>query len=169
MSILDRVSKAVGDVVDRGKKEVDQFMRIQKINGQIGDFEKTIGEYKGQVQQSKLNIGEMAIAMLRAGTLDSPEMEALLDQITGVEQQIASAEAEIAKKRAEIAENKFLDVRKEPGPVKFHEFAKEYLQWAKANKKPTTYQTDLYTMRIFDKEFEGKNIQDITTWQVEKY
>lgn len=102
MSILDRVSKAVGDVVDRGKKEVDQFMRIQKINGQIGDFEKTIGEYKGQVQQSKLNIGEMAIAMLCAGTLDSPEMKALLDQITGVEQQIASAEAEIAKKRAEI-------------------------------------------------------------------
>ncbi len=75
----------------------------------------------------------------------------------------------IAKKKAEIAENRFLDVRKEPHPVKFHDFAKEYLQWAKANKKPSSYSRDLYTMRIFDKEFEGKNIQDITTWQIEKY
>ncbi len=79
------------------------------------------------------------------------------------------AEKVIAKKKAEIAENKFLDVRKEPDPVKFHEFAKEYLTWAKANKKPSSYGRDLYTMRIFDREFEAKNIQDITTWQVEKY
>lgn len=102
MSILDRVSKAVGDVVDRGKKEVDHFVRIQKINGQIGDLEKNIAESKGQIQQTKLKIGEMATEMLRAGTIASPEMKALLDQITGVEQQIVSVEAEINQKRAEI-------------------------------------------------------------------
>ena len=79
------------------------------------------------------------------------------------------AEKVIAKRKAGIAENKFLDVRKDPEPVKFHEFAKEYLQWDKANKKPSSYSRDLYTMRIFDKEFESKNIQDITTWQIEKY
>jgi len=78
------------------------------------------------------------------------------------------AEKVIAKKKTEIADNKFLDVRKEPDPVKFHEFGKEYLQWAKANKKPSSYQRDLYTMRIFEREFESKNIQDITTWQIEK-
>ena len=69
MSILDRVTKAVGDVVDRGKKEVDQFVRIQKINGQIGDLEKNIGESNGQIQQIKVKIGERAIDMLQAGTL----------------------------------------------------------------------------------------------------
>ena len=79
------------------------------------------------------------------------------------------AEKVIVKKKAEIAENKFLDVRKEPDPVKFHDFAKQYLQWAKANKKPSSYERDFYTMRIFDREFEAKNIQDVTTWQVEKY
>lgn len=79
------------------------------------------------------------------------------------------AEKVIAKRKAEIAENKFLDKRKEPDPIKFYDFAKEYLQWAKANKKPSSYQRDLYTMRIFDREFQGKNIQEITTWQVEKY
>jgi integrase len=74
----------------------------------------------------------------------------------------------IAKKKGEIAENKFLDVRKDPAPVKFHPFAVEYLQWAKANKKPSTYKRDIYILRMFDKEFEGKNIHEITTWQIEK-
>lgn len=45
------------------------------------------------------------------------------------------AEAVIAKRKAEIAENKFLDVKKEPDPVKFHEFAKEYLPISLANRK----------------------------------
>jgi integrase len=79
------------------------------------------------------------------------------------------AQKVIAKKKTEIIENRYLDIRKEPDPVKFHAFAKEYLQWAKANKKPSSYERDFYTMRIFDREFESKNIQDVTTWQVEKY
>ncbi len=102
MSILDRVTKAVGDAVDRGKKEVDQFVRIQKINSQIGDLEKSIGEFKDQILQTKVKIGEMAIEMLHAGTLTSQEMTPLLDQINGIHQKIASLEAEIKEKKAEI-------------------------------------------------------------------
>jgi integrase len=79
------------------------------------------------------------------------------------------ADKVIAKRRAEIAENKFLDVRKEPDPIKFYDFAKEYLQWAKANKKPSSYGRDLSLMRQLNKEFETKAIQEITTWQIEKY
>lgn len=79
------------------------------------------------------------------------------------------AEAVIAKKKAEIAENKFLDVRKDPDPIKFHEFAKEYLEWAKTNKKESTYVGDLLRMRHFDKEFEEKTIQEITLWDIEKW
>jgi chromosome segregation ATPase len=118
MSILDRVTKAVGDVVDRGKKEVDQFVRIQKINSQIGDLDRKISESKDQIQQTQLKIGEMAIEMLRAGTLASQEMKALLDQITGIEQQIASVAAEISQKRAEIESIKSDDkAAKAPGPA----------------------------------------------------
>jgi hypothetical protein len=102
MSILDRVTKAVGDVVDRGKKEVDQFVRTQKINSQIGDIEKSIRESNGNIQLIKTKIGEMAIEMLQAGTLSSPEMKALLDQIIGIQQQVVSFEVEISQKKAEI-------------------------------------------------------------------
>lgn len=79
------------------------------------------------------------------------------------------AEKVIAKRKAEIAENKFLDVRKEPDPIKFYDFAKEYLQWSNANKKPSSYRRDLSMMRQLNKEFETKAIQEITTWQIEKY
>jgi len=102
MSILDRVTKAVGEAVDRGKKEVDQFVRIQKINSQIGDLEKGARQYSSHIQEIKAEIGGMAIDMLKAGTLSSTEMKALLDQITGIQQQIASCEAEVSQKKAEI-------------------------------------------------------------------
>jgi len=116
MSIFDRVTRAVGDVVDRGKKEVDQFVKIQKINGQIADIEKDVVECRGQIQQTKLRVGEMAIGMLRAGTLTSPDMQALLDQITKIQQQITSLEEEIGKKRAAIELIKAEDKASEPAP-----------------------------------------------------
>src|SRR5512139_4144091 len=75
----------------------------------------------------------------------------------------------IAKRKAEIAENKFLDVRKEPDPVKFHDFAVKYLQWSKANKKASTYRRDVSIMRTLDQKFGLKNLQEITTWQIEKF
>lgn len=79
------------------------------------------------------------------------------------------AEKVIAKKKAEIAENKFLDVRKELDPVTFHEFCKQYVQWARANKKASTISKDISIMRFLDKEFEGKCLHEITAWQIEKY
>lgn len=79
------------------------------------------------------------------------------------------AEKVISKKKAEIAENKYLDKRKEPDPVKFHEFGKEYLQWARTNKKPSSWDRELSTMRRLDKEFGEKILQEITTWQIEKW
>ncbi len=102
MSFLDRVTKAVGDAVDRGKKEVDQFVRIQKINSQISEIEGTISQCKARIEEHTLKIGGMAVEMLRAGKISSPEMQALVDQITEIEQGIVKAEGEIAGKKAEI-------------------------------------------------------------------
>lgn len=109
MSFLDRVTKAVGDAVDRGKKEVDQFVRIQKINGQIGESEKKITQCRADIEQVKVNIGEHAVQMLRAGTLQSAELQALVDTIGASEQQITAEEAVIAEKRAEIEKIKAED------------------------------------------------------------
>ncbi len=79
------------------------------------------------------------------------------------------AQKVIDKRKTEIIENKYLDIRKEPDPILFHDFSKEYLQWARANKKPSSVQRDLCSLRSLDKEFETKILQEITTWQIEKY
>jgi integrase len=79
------------------------------------------------------------------------------------------AEKVIAKRKAEIAENKYLDKRKEIEPIKFHDFSVKYLAWAKANKAKNSYLHDLTSMRHLSKEFENKNIQEITLEEVEDY
>ncbi len=79
------------------------------------------------------------------------------------------AQKVIDKRRGEIAENKFLDVRKDPDPISFYDFAKEYLQWSKANKKPSSYGRDLSLLAQLNRDFEKRTIQEITTWQIEKY
>ena len=79
------------------------------------------------------------------------------------------AEKVIAKKKTEIVENKYLDIRKEPEPIRFHDFAKDYLQWSKANKKSSTHKREVSFMRQLEREFEKGTIQEITTWQIEKW
>lgn len=102
MSFLDKVTKAVGDVVHKGKKDVDQFMKIQKINGEIGAMEKKIADFKSQIEQAKQAAGEKAIDLLRVGTLAAPELQPFLDQVRGLEDQIGAEEAAIAGKKTEI-------------------------------------------------------------------
>jgi len=116
MSFLDKVAKAVGDVVDRGKKDVDQFLRIQKINSEIGGMESKIAEWKGQIQQLQQQTGEKAIAHFRAGTLASADLKPYADQLSGFEQQIATEEAAIAAKKAEIEAIKSEDAHEEAVP-----------------------------------------------------
>jgi hypothetical protein len=102
MSFLDKMTKAVGDVVDKGKKDVDQFMRIQKINGEISGMEKKIAEFNGQIQQVTQETGAKAIALLRSGTFASAELQPFLEKVIAFEQQIAAEEAAIAAKKADI-------------------------------------------------------------------
>ena len=102
VSFFDKVTKAVGDVVDRGKAELDQFKRIQKINGEIGEMEKQIAECKSQIQAATQQAGEKAIVLVRAGTIASPDLKAFVDQITGFERQIAAEQAAVAGKKKEI-------------------------------------------------------------------
>ena len=79
------------------------------------------------------------------------------------------ADKVIAKRRAAIAENKFLDVRKELDPIEFHDFSVKYLAWAKVNKAKNSYNRDLTSMRHLNKEFENRNIHEITLEEVDNY
>ena len=117
MSLFDRVTKAVTGAVDRGKQEVDQFMRIQKINGEIGEIQKAIAGSREQIQAATKQAGEKAIALVKAGELSLPELKAFADQIDGFERTIAAQEAEIANKKQAIEAIKAEDEAKEATPA----------------------------------------------------
>src|SRR5512136_214883 len=50
---------------------------------------------------------------------------------------------------------------KGPDPVRFHDFAKQYLKWSIANKKPSAKLRELSQMRILDREFGEKYLHEI--------
>ena len=117
MSFLDKVTKAVGDVVDKGKHEVDQFVRIQKVNSQIGEIERKIADLKAKIDHAKAGIGDKVVGMLRAGELVSPVLKPLVDEIAGFEQQVTAEETQIADKKAEIEKIKAEDEQKPAPPA----------------------------------------------------
>ena len=117
MSLFDKVSKAVTGAVDRGKAEVDQFMRIQKINGEISEIEKGIAGLKEQIQTATKLAGEKAIAMAKAGEITVPDLKTFADQITGFENDVAAQETAIAEKKKAIEAIKVEDEVKEAAPA----------------------------------------------------
>jgi hypothetical protein len=102
MSFLDRVTKAVTETVDRGKKEVDEFMRIQKVKGEISEAEKAIEEARNRIQQVKLRLADSTIDMVRSSTLSAAPLQVYLDEIADFERSIAGRQDVIVQKRAEI-------------------------------------------------------------------
>jgi hypothetical protein len=109
MGFFDKVTKAVGDAVDKTKREADQFMRIQKIKGEIGEVERKIAHLTAEIAQVKADAGAKAIEMLRAGGLNATELQPLADRVATLEQQIEAEQAVIASKRADIEKIKAED------------------------------------------------------------
>ena len=102
MGFFDKVTKAVGDAVDKGKKDIDQFMRIQKINGEISTIEAKVTELKTQIEQNGQAAGQKAIALVRSGSLASPDLQVFVENLARIERQIAAEQAAIAAKKADI-------------------------------------------------------------------
>lgn len=109
MGFFDKMTKAVGDVVDKGKREADQFMRIQKIKGEIGEVERKIAGFTAEIAQVKSDAGAKAIQMLRAGALNGAELQPLADRVAALEQQIEAEQAVIAARKADIEKIKAED------------------------------------------------------------
>jgi hypothetical protein len=109
MGFFDKVSKAVGGAVDKTKREADQFMRIQRIKGEIGEMERKIAGFTTEIGQAKADAGAKAIAMVRAGTLNAADLQPLADRVIVLEQQIEAEQLAITGKRADIEKIKAED------------------------------------------------------------
>jgi len=76
------------------------------------------------------------------------------------------ADTVLAKRKTEIAEGKFLDRKRIP-KVRFEDFADEYLEYSKANKR--NYGRERYLMRHLVKAFGDRWLSEISVWHVERH
>lgn len=102
MSFLDRISKAVSRGVDKAKKEAERMTRVAKIRGEIRELQREIGEQEAQIQAAKVQLGERALEMIKAGSLKAPDLQPIIDQIGEAETQIGAHQEAIAEKEATI-------------------------------------------------------------------
>ena len=76
------------------------------------------------------------------------------------------AKKALSIRRAEIAQGKF-DIAQTKKPLSFKKLAERYLEYSKTNKK--AWQRDEQTLKHLAYFFKGKTLQQITSWQIEKY
>jgi hypothetical protein len=74
----------------------------------------------------------------------------------------------LAKRKVEIREKQFFpEKRKDLDPIRFHDFAREYLKWSIPNKKPSAKTRELSQIRILDREFGERYLHEITPFDIE--
>lgn len=76
------------------------------------------------------------------------------------------AESVLAKRKVEIAEGKFLDIERKL-KVRFEDFAKEYMEYSKANKR--SWKRDVVSLKNLLPVFGDKYLAEITPLMVEQY
>ncbi len=92
MPILDRFKQGV----DSAKFKADQLMRINRVQGEIGNLNHEIAGLRDKVANAVMELH-------KGGKLAHPELKELCASIDGLNGQIAAKEAQIASIRAETA------------------------------------------------------------------
>jgi len=78
------------------------------------------------------------------------------------------AKEELARKKAEVVEGRLNPAKARKSP-RFDAFAEEYLEWVKANKKPSTYERTLSIMSHLIGFFGQRKLSELSPWHLEQY
>lgn len=78
------------------------------------------------------------------------------------------AKKALSIRKAEIAQGKF-KLESAIKPTQFEKLLDRYLEFSKVNKKPNSFERDLTSSKHLGRYFNGKTIQQITSWHIEKY
>ena len=88
MSLLNRLTKGVGDAADRAKFEADKALRVRKMTSEVGKLE-------ADLQRAIVALGERAMELRPEG------LEELVDQADGLKLQVAAKREELTTVKAE--------------------------------------------------------------------
>lgn len=78
------------------------------------------------------------------------------------------AKEEEARKKASVVELRLNPAKARVSP-RFDAFAREYLEWVKANKKPSSYQRISSVFSRLIASFGPRCLNEISTWEIERY
>ena len=95
MGFLDNISKTISQGVDRAKFEAEKFQKTTRLQNEIN-------ELKRQIDANRMEFGDRAIQLFRAGQIQSATlgeilkaMDALQGSITLKEEELKSAQADV--------------------------------------------------------------------------
>jgi zinc-ribbon domain len=95
MGFLDNLSKTISQGVDRAKFEADKFQKTTRLQNEIN-------ELKRQIDANRMEFGDRAIQLYRAGQIQSATlgeilkaMDALQGSITLKEEELKAAQSEV--------------------------------------------------------------------------
>ena len=95
MGFLDNLSKTISQGVDRAKFEADKFQRTTRLQNEIN-------ELKRQIDANRMEFGDRAIQLFRAGQIQSATlgeilkaMDALQGSITLKEEELKTAQSDV--------------------------------------------------------------------------
>jgi hypothetical protein len=101
MSFLDNITKKASQAVDRAKFEADKLQRTLRLESEMNDLKK-------QLDGKRLEFGDRALDLFRAGKIQSPTLGSLLRDIETFQSRVVIKEEELRLAQAEnFSENPY--------------------------------------------------------------
>lgn len=94
MSFIDNLTKKAMQSAERAKFELDKIQRTLRLETELGDIKK-------QVDAKRLEFGDRALELYRAGMIQSPTLGSILREIELAQQKATVKEEELKLAQAE--------------------------------------------------------------------
>ena len=106
MGLFDNISKTISQVGDRAKFEAEKFQKTTKLQSEINDL-------KRQIDASRMEFGDRAIQLFRAGQIQSPTLGELLKTLDRLQSDMTLKEEALKQSQAEV----YIEPAPTPAPV----------------------------------------------------
>src|SRR3982751_5649431 len=94
MGFLDNLSKTISQGVDRAKFEADKFQKTTRLQNEIN-------ELKRQIDANRMEFGDRAIQLFRAGQFQSATLGEILKAMDAIQGSITLKEEELKASQSE--------------------------------------------------------------------
>lgn len=94
MSFIDNITKKVTQGVERAKFEADKLQRTLRLETELNDLKK-------QVDGKRLEFGDRALELFKAGKIQSPTLGEILRAIEGLQVRVTLKEEELKLSQAD--------------------------------------------------------------------